>query len=193
MAHRACEVLTLYYWEPTDGNWGHISLKLSDGTHISWWPSTQIGANKAFPGLVPVAIFTEWVAANPNQTLQKDTEYEGKSPSVLLIPRGLNEANIKAWWTTFSLSAKYNAARQNCSTVVYIALTKGGALNFVDDPGYWWWNPDRTLQFARVMQQAMIAKKKGKIQFGALSQALQQARINADASAKRCGIHPALG
>jgi hypothetical protein len=43
------------------------------------------------------------------------------------------------------------------------------------------------------MKQAMIAKKKGQIQFGALSQALQQARVNADTSAKKYGFHPALG
>lgn len=196
MEQRAGDVLTLYYWAPGDDCWGHIALTLSDGTHISWWPSTSIGANKAnkaLPGLVSVAMFTEWVAANSNQTLQKDIEYEGKAPAVLSIPRGLDEAKIKAWWTKFSLSEKYNAARQNCSTVVYIALTKGGALNFVDNPGHWWWDPDRTFQFAKVMKQAMIAKKKGQIQFGALSQALQQARVNADTSAKKYGFHPALG
>ena len=143
--------------------------------------------------IIIVLQFTEWVAANSNQTLQNDTQYEGKEPVVLSIPRGLDEAKIKAWWANFSQSEKYNAARQNCSTVVYIALAKGGALNFVDNPGHWWWDPDRTLQFARVMKQAMIAKKKGQIQFGALSQALQQARVNADTSAKRYGIHPALG
>jgi len=55
----------------------------------------------------------------------------------LAIPRGLDEAKIKAWWAKFSQSEKYNAARQNCSTVVYIALAKGGALNFVDNPGHW--------------------------------------------------------
>jgi hypothetical protein len=56
MAQGACEVLTLYYWEAADGNWGHISLTLSDGTHISWWPSTPIGATKALPELVPFAV-----------------------------------------------------------------------------------------------------------------------------------------
>ena len=43
------------------------------------------------------------------------------------------------------------------------------------------------------MKQAMIAKKKGQIQFGAPSQALQRARVNADASAKKNGIQPVLG
>ena len=159
----------------------------------------SVGFQKFFDSVVVfhmifiVLQFTEWVPPNPNQTLQKDTQYEGKAPAVLSIPRGLDEAKIKAWWANFSRSEKYNAARQNCSTVVYIALAKGGALNFVDNPGHWWWDPDRTLQFARVMKQAMIAKKKGQIQFGAPSQALQRARVNADASAKKNGIQPALG
>jgi hypothetical protein len=110
----------------------------------------------------------------------------------LSIPRGLDEAKIKAWWANFSRSEKYNAARQNCSTVVYIALAKGGALNFVHNPGYWWWDPISTLKFAVVMKRAMISNKKGQIQFGAPSQALQRARVNADASAKKNGIQPTL-
>ena len=77
--------------------------------------------------------------------------------------------------------------------MVYIALAKGGALNFVANPGHWWWDPDRTLQFARVMKQAMIAKKKGQIEFSAPSQALQRARVSADSNAKKNGIQPALG
>ena len=56
MAQIVGDVLTLHYWAPGDGCWGHTALTLSDGTHISWWPSTQIGANKSFPGLVPVAV-----------------------------------------------------------------------------------------------------------------------------------------
>ena len=137
--------------------------------------------------------FTEWVPPNPNQTLQKDTQYEGKAPAVLSIPRGLDEAKIKAWWANFSRSEKYNAARQNCSTVVYIALTKGGALNFVDNPGHWWWDPESTFKFASVMKKAMIGKKKVQIQFCTPSQYLQRARVKADANANKFGIHPALG
>lgn len=182
----------IHYWEHSSECWGHISLTLSDGTHISWWPSTQIGVNKAFPGLTPVAYFTEWIDPNPNQTLLKDTEYEGKSPAVLSIPRGLDEAKIKAWWAKFSMSEKYNAVLQNCSTVIYIALTKGGALNFVVNPEHWWWDPNSTFQFARVMKQAMIAKKKGQIEFSAPSEFLQHSRVSADSNAKKNGIKPAL-
>jgi hypothetical protein len=111
----------------------------------------------------------------------------------LSIPRGLDETKIKAWWAKFSRLETYNAARQNCSTVVYIALIKGGALNFVDNPGHWWLNPVRTLNFAKVMKKAIIARTKGQTYFRAPSKDLQRARVNADASAKKKGIQPALG
>ena len=48
--------MNLYYWAPEDDCWGHAALGLSDGTHISWWPSTAIGANKKFVGLAPAAV-----------------------------------------------------------------------------------------------------------------------------------------
>lgn len=28
----------IYIWEAGNGNVGHGSMTLSDGTHISWWP-----------------------------------------------------------------------------------------------------------------------------------------------------------
>ena len=40
----------LNYWDPSADCWGHTSLTLC------WWPSTAIGANKAYRGLAPVAI-----------------------------------------------------------------------------------------------------------------------------------------
>ena len=46
----------LNYWAPSADCWGHTSLTPSDGTHISWWPSTAIGANKAYRGIAPIAI-----------------------------------------------------------------------------------------------------------------------------------------
>lgn len=32
-------VVSVYVWLPKDGNVGHGSLGLSDGTYISWWPA----------------------------------------------------------------------------------------------------------------------------------------------------------
>lgn len=124
--------------------------------------------------------------------MQKDTLYEDKAPATLAIPRGLNEAHIKAWWIKFSATEKYNAARQNCSTVVFIALAKGGALNFVQNPGHWWWDPDRTLAFARAVKTAITTKKRGAIQLAAPDAVLQRARVSADANAQKHGIHAAL-
>ena len=124
--------------------------------------------------------------------MQKDTLYEDKAPATLAIPRGLNEAHIKAWWIKFSATEKYNAARQNCSTVVFIALAKGGALNFVQNPGHWWWDPDRTLAFARAVKTAITTKKRGAIQLAAPDAVLQRARASADANAQKHGIHAAL-
>ncbi|XP_052092399.1 uncharacterized protein LOC127728843 [Mytilus californianus] len=186
--------MNLFYWAPTDELWGHCSLALSDGTHISWWPMTEPGEGKKHPGLVPIALFTEWINAYQNQTLAKDTEYEGRQPAVLAIPVGLNEGAIKVWWQKFKQSQKYQAARLNCSTVVFLALKQGGALNVVQDPGNWWWDPDRTLQFARAMKHAMEVKKKGQVQFQQTSQAftrqLQLARQAADQKAMAAHYAP---
>ena len=124
--------------------------------------------------------------------MQKDTLYEGKPPATLAIPRGLNEAHIKAWWIKFSASEKYNAARQNCSTVVFIALAKGGVLNFVENPGHWWWDPNRTLAFTRALKTAITTKKRGAIQLAAPDAVLQRARVSADANAQKHGIRAAL-
>jgi hypothetical protein len=110
----------------------------------------------------------------------------------LAILRGLNEAHIKVWWIKFSASEKYNAARQNWYTMVFIALAKGGALNFVENPGHWWWDPDIALAFTRALKTAITTKKRGAIQFAAPDAVLQRARVSADANAHKHGIRAAL-
>ena len=122
----------------------------------------------------------------------RKTLYEGKTPATLAIPRGLNEAHIKAWWIKCSASEKYNAARQNCSTVVFIALDKGGALSFVENPGHWCRDPGRTLAFTRALNTAITTKKRGAIQLAAPDAVLQRASVSADANEQKHGIRAAL-
>ena len=124
--------------------------------------------------------------------MAKDIEFEGKQPGILQIPKALDERKIKAWWIKFKASQKYNAARLNCSTTVYLALKAGGAGTYVQDPGNWWWDPDRVLDYAIALTKAILAQKRGLVQFAApqsqRAQALQQAKLKSDANAQKNGI-----
>jgi len=119
-------LLDVYVWNyrgSTDA-WGHSSITLADGTHLSWWPSNE-GRDFTF-GTDKIPIYE--APAFPDQTLEKDIEYEGQGPDKVIHIDGLNEAAIKAWWESFH--GNPNNTRKtfgrNCSTVVYDALRAGG-------------------------------------------------------------------
>ncbi|KAL3855416.1 hypothetical protein ACJMK2_014652 [Sinanodonta woodiana] len=120
--------IKVYIWnfQGATEAWGHASMSLSDGTHISWWPCGG-GKRKFLKGKV--------VKAPPVHcmTLKDDIEGEdGKEPDVTRIiqPGYINEAAIKLWWQSFSKEENWRAVDQNCSTVVFKALRAGSALNF---------------------------------------------------------------
>lgn len=55
--------MRLFYWSPTDELWGHASLQLGDGTHISWWPAREPGEHKKNPGMVPIALVSTYLGS----------------------------------------------------------------------------------------------------------------------------------
>ncbi|KAL3855418.1 hypothetical protein ACJMK2_014629 [Sinanodonta woodiana] len=121
--------IQVYIWnfQGSTEAWGHASMSLSDGTHISWWPHGG-DERKSVKGKA--------VKAPPirSMTLKDDIEGEnGKEPDVThIIPQGyINEAAIKTWWDFFSKEENWRVVDQNCSTVVYMALCAGSALNFI--------------------------------------------------------------
>eukprot|EP00483_Globobulimina_turgida_P004560 UN04569 len=110
---------SVYVWsfDGTKSNWGHVSLELSDGTYISWWPRS---------GLKSVNALSK-VYARPNYSKQSDIKAECAQPTYTIHKYLKDENAIKHWWKEFRKSGSYCAAGMNCAKVVYTALKQGGA------------------------------------------------------------------
>ncbi len=138
--------LTVYIWSYRGKNdaWGHASLTLESGTHISWWPRAESHeTNKIFP-----QIYT--APAYDSQTYAKDAEWEGQPPDAQIKIMGLDEKKIEAWWQKFKQTNKWNTLNQNCSTTAADALKAGGG----EEYSSWWsshsliWTPSDVKGFA---------------------------------------------
>lgn len=118
-------LLTVHIWNYTGSGpndaWGHASITLDNGTHISWWPQST---GRESSSLIPNVYEAE---ANPNQTLGRDKELEGNDPDKEIRVTGLDEAAIQKWWDTFKTENKWKTLSQNCSTTAADALKAGGA------------------------------------------------------------------
>lgn len=105
---------TVYYWAlKGTSNLGHLSIKLSNGTYISYWPKDH-------------SIWKRGSAQSP--TLENDISLEGRPPDQTLpIPsQMINEALIVTWWKKYLHSSTYNLVGNNCGQVVRRALVEGG-------------------------------------------------------------------
>ena len=94
---------------------GHAALTLTDGTHISWWPTGKTEGKKS--------------KKNPRDigSLHEDTELEGRDPDKTFEISGLNENAIKRWGEAFlDAGEKYSLATMNCCHIVMNALKAGG-------------------------------------------------------------------
>jgi hypothetical protein len=103
---------------------GHAALILSDNMYISWWPSQVNREELMFFG-------GDYIAdAYNNRTYSDDYADEQNAPPYLVIRvYGLDEGAIKTWWKGFNVpGAKYHLLDENCSTVVYKALSKGNVI-----------------------------------------------------------------
>ena len=145
-------LLTVHIWRYRGKSeaWGHTSMTLEDGTHISWWPSgTRYDHKKLVPN-----IYT----ADPNdpQTFSDDVDMEKQEPDVQIEIDCLDESEIKDWWLSFKKSNKWKTLSQNCSTTVADGLKAGGAKVKGQDIGASCnivWKPDDVEKFAKAVQE----------------------------------------
>jgi RHS repeat-associated protein len=135
---------TVYVWLPKDNAYGHASITLDDGTHISWWPAVEGRDRNKFINNIYSA------PANDNQTMGDDIFMEGRDPDYTKNIIGLDEQSISSWWEKFKGSNQWKTLSQNCSTTVAEALKAGGADNIAP----WWpshniiWTPGRVMNFS---------------------------------------------
>lgn len=110
----------VYYWAWRDGNVGHLSMSLSDGTYLSYWPQDAVNVKNDLFSKCPGSQL-------PN--LRSDIESEGRQPDVTeSIPSGaIDEYKIKTWWSNIiRRGTEYNMLWSNCSHMIRRALEVGG-------------------------------------------------------------------
>lgn len=116
-------LLDIYIWRYRGSTeaWGHASITLENTTHISWWPGDDRHPKMDING---TPIYE--AAAREGQTLDKDIEFEGQGPDVVIHIDGMNEAAIQRWWDSYKDHNTWKTLSRNCSTTVYEALRAGG-------------------------------------------------------------------
>jgi RHS repeat-associated protein len=138
--------LTVNIWDykGKDVAWGHASITLENGTHISWWPNAEgRDRNPIFP-----QIYT--APANKMQEFADDIRLEERQPDHQIKIIGLDEGKIENWWREFKKTNQWKTLTQNCSTTASDALKEGGGENYTS----WWrshnliWTPSDVNQFA---------------------------------------------
>lgn len=128
----------VYIWRATDswnGYVGHVSMQLSDGTYISWWPS---GDDRKY---LPAIKLTYSAPHNNPQTYDDDVDLEERGPDISIPLWDLDETAIKNWWTPYNADSNnyWIAHSANCSTIVYWALLQGGALDVLPEEERQYW------------------------------------------------------
>ena len=111
--------ILVYIWYPRLSPFqvGHAALTLSDGTHISWWPTEKTEGKKSKKCSRGVG------------SLDEDIRLEGRRPDEIFEIRisRRNESTIKSWWISFRRSGKkYDLSKLNCCNIVVNALEAGG-------------------------------------------------------------------
>jgi hypothetical protein len=147
--------VTVYVWLPNFPNVGHTSMMVAGGSYqgrlyISWWPE---GDHNAF-GLAMCTPYTSMGSYND------DKANEGQeSDYTLVIPSGLDEGSIVAWWQNqlTDVNAQYCLLSENCSDVVHQALQAGGADAYVTGNATWnvVWTPQGVLEYVQAIQQGI--------------------------------------
>ena len=81
-------------------------------------------------------ILQKSVEAETASSYNQDTEWEGKTADrIISINRGtLDLATIKAWWMQFRNKRNYHLLLNNCCSVIYGALKRGGATKYASFP-----------------------------------------------------------
>ena len=87
--------------------------------------------------LSKVCIFIQiWsVESEPANSYQQDEEWEGRPCNSYFDIGLLDEDAIASWWSQFRNKSNYHLLGNNCCSVVYTALEKGGAGRFASSSG----------------------------------------------------------
>jgi RHS repeat-associated protein len=147
--------LSVHIWEYRGSTeaWGHASITLENGTHISWWPSSD----RKSP-IEGVPIYS--AKPNDNQTYLKDVALEGQSPDRTIRIMGLDEKAIQKWWDAYrdpKSGNEWSTFGPNCSTVAADALKAGGANEYAS----WWssrnsfWTPENVKTFSESINKGL--------------------------------------
>lgn len=115
-------IVTVYEWSGTKlMSFGHISVKLSDNTYISWWPedSTSSISLKAAAG--------QRFSAKYFESLEDEINETGAGPMrTIYIVKGLDEEKMKQYFKgLLNGSLKWDLEDKSCASVTYAALCEG--------------------------------------------------------------------
>ncbi|RZB39336.1 hypothetical protein BDFB_011435, partial [Asbolus verrucosus] len=105
--------MKVYLWKPKGNNAGHLSLKLSDGTYISFWPEENLQLKRK--------------KRSGSRRYADDVAAEGRNPDEILnLPEDIvDQANIKTWWSDYVGRSGHHLLTENCALVVREALMAG--------------------------------------------------------------------
>jgi RHS repeat-associated protein len=145
-------LLTVYYWNHTNSHWGHVAMRLEDGTDISWWPSGE----DRHGILLEKDIYS--APAVVDQTIEEASGpgFEDKKADLEISINGLDEKAIKAWWNEFKGNHLWKSLSQNCSTTVSDGLKAGGAKVKLSDIFKQWnliWTPNDIKKYAQAIKE----------------------------------------
>lgn len=121
----------VYIWPPFEENVGHSSMKLSDGTYISYWPSEKVSKEK--PECPPS------LAGSVEEDASNEKE---RDPNIYVVEiSDSGEKKIKEWWDKYK-TTHYHVAFNNCSTIIFLALERAFPFLSVFDGKIKAWVPD---------------------------------------------------
>lgn len=107
-------MIQIFLWKFHGKNVGHLSMALSNGTYISFWPNEDLQLKRK---------------KNPASLSYEDDEYSQGRPAdnVLELPDDIvDQEKIKVWWSDYVDHNKYHLLTNNCALVVQQALLVGG-------------------------------------------------------------------
>ncbi|XP_071111855.1 uncharacterized protein [Haliotis cracherodii] len=117
----------VYIWMPIQFlKIGHVSLKLSDGTYISWWPKHEKELKDA-----KIHQATNGIETTNGTDLDDDIQTMGYEYDVeFTIPsKVLHLKKMKDSWSSILLKCQFDPMKENCCWVVYKVLHAGGAIS----------------------------------------------------------------
>ncbi|KAL3855438.1 hypothetical protein ACJMK2_014649 [Sinanodonta woodiana] len=155
-------LINVYIWDGKLGHSvGHASFSLTDGTYISWWPSSD-------SYLLSKAIGRTGIY----KSLEEDIELQDKRQpdAVFTLTSCVDEDAIHRWWNSFKNGSTYSVFNQNCCWVVFQALVNGSVLQFFPDDKRKYWKslwvltPSNLNDFLKDVSRFIQEHEEGKLE-----------------------------